>query len=55
MIEHNLLDQETEVRVRLEKKIKAIVQQYNNRMIENKLKAGSSPDAPFIQTSNPRP
>jgi phosphoglycerol transferase MdoB-like AlkP superfamily enzyme len=37
MIEHNLLDTQPEIALPLERKIKAMIQQYNNRMIEDKL------------------
>lgn len=36
-LEHNLIDEETFVRMRLELYLKAIIQQYNNRMIRNEL------------------
>jgi phosphoglycerol transferase MdoB-like AlkP superfamily enzyme len=34
---HNLLNKREDVQARMEKKMKAIIQQYNNRMIENRL------------------
>lgn len=39
MVEHNLLEVLPEVRKKMEMKIKAIIQQYNNRMIEDRLTA----------------
>jgi arylsulfatase A-like enzyme len=51
MIEHNLIGEKTEVKEKMEKKIKAIIQQYNNRMIENDLcLMGKSS---FTKTSHP--
>jgi phosphoglycerol transferase MdoB-like AlkP superfamily enzyme len=37
LIEHNLVDQYPEIVSRMEKKLKALIQQYNNRMIEDRL------------------
>ena len=37
LMEHNLLDKHPERVTKMEKKIKAVIQQYNNRMIEDRL------------------
>ena len=37
MLTNNLIDKETKLRDKMEAFIKAIIQQYNNRIIENKL------------------
>jgi phosphoglycerol transferase MdoB-like AlkP superfamily enzyme len=37
LLQNNLIESEKELRILLENKIKAIIQQYNNRLIENRL------------------
>jgi len=37
MLQRNVLNDKNDVRLRMEQKIKAIIQQYNNRMVDNKL------------------
>ena len=37
LLQINLVNEKNDVRLKMERKIKAIIQQYNNRMIENKL------------------
>ena len=39
LLTNDLKDSETEIVGQMESKIKAIIQQYNNRMIDNKLTA----------------
>jgi len=45
MVQNNLAQQRTDELVRMEKKIEAIVQQYNNRMVEDRLTTGGSPQS----------
>ncbi len=40
LLQQNLLIDKNDVRLRMEQKIKAVIQQYNNRMIENTLTVG---------------
>jgi len=42
LLEQNLVGQQPEIQAKLEDKIKAIVQQYNNRMIEDRLTPGAA-------------
>ena len=41
MVEHNLLGSKPEVATPMEKKIKAVIQQYNNRLIDNRMTTSS--------------
>ena len=41
LLSKNLMGQNPEIEQRMEIKVKAFIQQYNNRMLDNKLTAGS--------------